>query len=64
MAKGGIISFVRWLARKGAPHNVLVNAVAPSPVATPMIAGVSFDTHMFPMRRVARGWWPLSGSVW
>ncbi len=53
MAKGGIISFVRWLARKGAPHDVLVNAVAPAPVATPMIEGVAFDAGGFPLRRVA-----------
>ncbi len=53
MAKSGIIGFVRWLAKKGAPHNVLVNAVAPSPVATRMIEGVPFDTETFPLRRVA-----------
>lgn len=53
MAKGGIHSFVRWLAKKGAPHNVLVNAVAPAPVATPMTQGQPFNTERFPMRRIA-----------
>jgi 3-oxoacyl-[acyl-carrier protein] reductase len=36
--KGGVHAFCRWLARKGAAHNVLVNAVAPGPVDTPFIA--------------------------
>ncbi len=53
MSKGGILAFVRWLARKGAPHNVLVNAVAPSPVATPMTQGEPFEADQFPMRRIA-----------
>lgn len=53
MSKGGILGFVRWLARKGAPHNVLVNAVAPSPVATPMIRGQPYEVDQFPMRRIA-----------
>ena len=53
MSKGGIISFVRWLARKGTPHNVLVNAVAPSPVATPMFQGQPFEVDQLPLRRIA-----------
>lgn len=54
MAKGGIHSFVRWAAKRGAPHDVLVNAVAPAPVATPMTQGQPFDETGFPMRRIAR----------
>ena len=54
MSKGGIHSFVRWLARQGAPDRVLVNAVAPGPVATPMTAGQNFDASEFPLERMAR----------
>jgi NAD(P)-dependent dehydrogenase (short-subunit alcohol dehydrogenase family) len=54
MAKGGVHAFVRWLARRGAPHNVLVNGVAPAPVETPMIDGEPFVPEEFPMRRVAQ----------
>ena len=54
MSKGGIHSFVRWLARRGAPDKVLVNAVAPGPVATPMTASQTFDTSEFPLKRMAR----------
>ena len=53
MSKGGIHSFVRWAARKGAPNNVLVNAVAPGVVATPMTAGAPFDTSVGPLKRKA-----------
>ena len=54
MSKGAIHSFVRWSSRRGAPHNVLVNAVAPGPVNTPMTANQSFDTSQFPLGRMAR----------
>jgi 3-oxoacyl-[acyl-carrier protein] reductase len=53
MSKGGIHSFVRWASRKGAPDNVLVNAVAPAPVATPMTQGEPFDPSGFPLKRLA-----------
>ena len=53
MAKGGIHGFVRWGAKRGAPHGILVNAVAPGPVATPMTQGEPFDENTFPLRRMA-----------
>jgi NAD(P)-dependent dehydrogenase (short-subunit alcohol dehydrogenase family) len=53
MAKGGIHGFVRWASRRGAPHNILINAVAPGPVATPMTQSQSFDGAIFPMKRIA-----------
>jgi len=53
MSKGAIHSFVRWCSRRGAPHNVLVNAVAPGPVRTPMTASQTFDTSYFPLARMA-----------
>ena len=54
MSKGAIHSFVRWSSRRGAPHNVLVNAVAPGPVRTPMTAGQTFDNARFPLGRMAQ----------
>ena len=53
MSKGAIHSFVRWSSRRGAPHNVLVNAVAPGPVRTPMTASQTFDNARFPLGRMA-----------
>ena len=54
MSKGAIHSFVRWAARRGAPRNVLVNAVAPGPVKTAMTASQTFDPAHFPLGRMAR----------
>ena len=40
-AKGGIHSFIKWLAKDGAAHSVYVNALAPGPVQTGMWAGLT-----------------------
>ena len=53
MSKGGVHSFVRWAAKRGAAHNVTVNAVAPGVVDTPMTANQSFDYEQLPMGRKA-----------
>lgn len=51
--KGGIHSFVRWLASKAAPRNVLVNGIAPGPVETAMTEGKGYDTSLYPLKRMA-----------
>lgn len=40
-AKGGIVGFTRALAYEGAPYGVTVNAIAPGPVETDMLMGLS-----------------------
>jgi NAD(P)-dependent dehydrogenase (short-subunit alcohol dehydrogenase family) len=52
-AKGGVHALVRWLARRAAPHGVLVNGVAPASVDTPMMAGQSVDLARIPLGRMA-----------
>ncbi len=42
-AKAGVIGFTKSLALEVAEHNVLVNAIAPGPVETAMVAGVTDD---------------------
>jgi len=52
--KGGLHALVRWLAQKGTKHNVLVNAVAPGSVDTPMAAANNIDGSIYPQRRSGR----------
>lgn len=52
-AKGGLVSFIKWAARKGAPHGVLVNGVAPGPTRSNMTRGQTFDTAAIPVGRIA-----------
>jgi 3-oxoacyl-[acyl-carrier protein] reductase len=42
-AKAGVVGFTRALAREGAPKGILVNAIAPGPVATDLTAQLGPD---------------------
>ena len=52
-AKGGLHAFVRWLAQRLTPHNVLVNAIAPGTTETPMTAGRGYQPSAYPLGRFA-----------
>jgi NAD(P)-dependent dehydrogenase (short-subunit alcohol dehydrogenase family) len=62
-SKGGVHALVKWLARQAAPHNVLVNGVAPASVDTPMMRGRPVDLERIPLGRKARPEeiaWPIA----
>jgi len=52
-SKGAINAVLKWLARRGAPHNVLVNGVAPGLTQTPMVAGQQANLAAIPLGRSA-----------
>ncbi len=60
-SKGGVISLVKGLSTELAPHNILVNCVAPGWVETDMAKSVTSkpreyrrETEIIPLRRFAR----------
>jgi 3-oxoacyl-[acyl-carrier protein] reductase len=62
-SKGGVHALIRLLARKAAPHGVLVNGVAPGPVATPFSSNINFPREAFPLGRMATAEeiaWPIA----
>jgi NAD(P)-dependent dehydrogenase (short-subunit alcohol dehydrogenase family) len=62
-SKGGVHALVKWLARQAAPHNVLVNGVAPASVETPMMQDRPVDLARIPLGRKGRAEeiaWPIA----
>lgn len=53
-SKGGLHALTRWLAQKGIRDNVLVNAVAPGSIATPMAEAMQIDPVLYPQGRAGR----------
>jgi NAD(P)-dependent dehydrogenase (short-subunit alcohol dehydrogenase family) len=51
-SKAGLHALVKWLAKRGAPHGVLVNGVAPGPIETEMTRGQTFDLARIPLGRM------------
>jgi|SRR5690606_34380200 len=51
-SKAGVHALVKWLAKRGAPHGVLVNGIAPGPIDTAMTHGQEFDLSRIPLGRL------------
>ena len=50
-SKGGVHALVWHLAKRLAGDGILVNGVAPGPIATAMTATTNYDTDRFPLKR-------------
>ena len=62
-SKGGIHALVKWLARQAAPHDVIVNGVAPASVETPLMQDRPVDLARIPLGRKAQAEeiaWPIA----
>jgi 3-oxoacyl-[acyl-carrier protein] reductase len=54
-SKGGVHSFVKWAAKNGAKYGILVNGVAPGPIATDMIKNEKqINDSMVPIGRLGQ----------
>ncbi|QOF75123.1 3-oxoacyl-ACP reductase FabG (plasmid) [Aminobacter sp. SR38] len=51
-AKAGIVGFTRALSYEGAPRGVLVNAIAPGPVETELLMGLSDEWRAMKMTQL------------
>ncbi len=61
-SKGALHTLVKWLSRNAVGRGVLVNAVAPGPVETPMTRGFNLGPSL-PMGRIGRPEelaWPIA----
>ena len=61
-SKGAVHALVKWLSRNAVSQGVLVNAVAPGPVETPMTRGFTMAPQL-PMQRMGRPEelaWPIA----
>lgn len=54
-AKAGVIAFTKSLALEVSEHNVLVNAIAPGPFETTMVAGLTQEWKNAKMRELPLG---------
>ncbi|MHC1557415.1 SDR family NAD(P)-dependent oxidoreductase [Actinomycetospora sp. C-140] len=62
-AKAGVLGLTKAMARELAPHGVLVNAVAPGPIETPMVAGLSDAWKVAKRAELPLGRFGVAGEV-
>jgi 3-oxoacyl-[acyl-carrier protein] reductase len=51
-SKGGIHALVKWAYKDAAASSVFVNAIAPGPVKTAMIEGLTYPDNALPLKRL------------
>jgi 3-oxoacyl-[acyl-carrier protein] reductase len=53
-SKGGIHSFVKWAAKRGAQYGIYVNGIAPGPIETPMTVDEPYKDEIVPLGRLGQ----------
>ena len=51
-SKGGVHAFIWWLAQRAAPQGILVNGIAPGPIATAMTSTTNYPKERYPLGRI------------
>ncbi|MBT4486600.1 MAG: SDR family oxidoreductase, partial [Rhodospirillaceae bacterium] len=51
-SKGGVHALIWWLAQRAAPQGVLVNGIAPGPIATAMTSTTNYPKDRYPLGRI------------
>ena len=51
-SKGGVHALIWWLAQRAAPQGVLVNGIAPGPIASAMTATTPYPKDRYPLGRI------------
>ncbi|NQV60985.1 MAG: SDR family oxidoreductase [Alphaproteobacteria bacterium] len=51
-SKGGVHALIWWLAQRAAPQGVLVNGIAPGPIATAMTSTTPYAKDRYPLGRI------------
>ena len=54
-SKAGMIGFVKGVAKEVAPHGVVINALAPAVISTPMNSNTSEETLKYMISRIPMG---------
>ena len=62
-SKAGVIGFTKSLALEVAKDNVLVNAIAPGPIETPLVGGISADWNRAKAAELPLGRFGLADEV-
>jgi 3-oxoacyl-[acyl-carrier protein] reductase len=62
-AKAGIVGFTRALAYEGAPHGVTVNGIAPGPVETDLLNGLSDSWRSMKQAQLPIGRFGQTGEI-
>ena len=53
-SKGGVHALIWWLAQRAAPKGVLINGIAPGPIATAMTSTTNYPKDRYPLGRIGQ----------